>query len=158
MFGFLVISPLSSTFIVSQHVVFTRTTQFSQIDMTSNLPVQSNPLSTTYFRTISSILQNVTTSAWIGGKYTVLPFWPTEMEHAPLGPIIPSSNQTWEANTTIFSTELDCEDFKLDSISSVKRLYGQYPSNFTASGKVTNLSTQPGCTAEFWYSNSSDIS
>ncbi|RWA07716.1 hypothetical protein EKO27_g7380 [Xylaria grammica] len=140
MLGSLVVSPLSSTLILSQDVVFTRPTQFSQIDITPDLPLQVNPQSTTYFRTISNILQNVTTSAWLTDKYVVLPFWPAEMGHAPLGPIIPNRGHTWVANTTVFSTDLDCEDLELNSIKTIPIPFGHE--------EIIDLSSQSGCMAE----------
>ncbi|KAI0420768.1 hypothetical protein F5X98DRAFT_391488 [Xylaria grammica] len=148
MLGSLVVSPLSSTLILSQDVVFTRPTQFSQIDITPDLPLQVNPRSTTYFRTISNILQNVTTSAWLTDKYVVLPFWPAEMGHAPLGPIIPNRGHTWVANTTVFSTDLDCEDLELNSIKTIL-----IP--FQKEEITVDLSSQSGCMVELRMKDSS---
>ncbi|KAI0521002.1 hypothetical protein F5B22DRAFT_653424 [Xylaria bambusicola] len=119
MFSFLVMSPFSSTLFVSQDVLFAEEVPFSQLDISSALPLQSNPIGTTYFRTVSSLLQNVTTSAWITDSYAVLPFWPSTMGSAPLGPILSDSVQTWSAKTTVFDVEVNCEQMNLVEFVSV---------------------------------------
>ncbi|KAI0435477.1 hypothetical protein F4803DRAFT_575853 [Xylaria telfairii] len=84
--GFLVVSPLSSSLIVSQTVVLTQETQFQQLNIEPSMPIQAKPVSETYYRSISSILQNVTTSAWISDQYAIVPFWPVSFENDLLGP------------------------------------------------------------------------
>ncbi|KAI1126904.1 hypothetical protein F5Y10DRAFT_202426 [Nemania abortiva] len=113
MFSFLIVSPFSSTLLVSQDVLFTEEAAFSQLDISSALPLQANPIATTYFRTVSNILQNVTTSAWITDSYAVLPFWPSTVDSVPLGPIISDSVQTWSAKTTVFDVDMNCEPMDL---------------------------------------------
>ncbi|KAI0388910.1 hypothetical protein F5Y17DRAFT_451155 [Xylariaceae sp. FL0594] len=109
MFSFIVVSPFSSTLLVSRDVLFTQAVPFSRLDLTSTLPLQGNALSTTYFRTVGSLLQNVTTSAWVTDKYTVVPFWPSTMNRAPLGPTLSDSVGTWSARTIVFAAEMNCE-------------------------------------------------
>ncbi|KAI0165245.1 hypothetical protein GGR52DRAFT_101832 [Hypoxylon sp. FL1284] len=143
--GFLVVSPLSSTLVVSQDVVFTRATNFAQINMASSTPLQANPFSATYFRTISNVLQNVTTSAWLTEKYAVLPFWPDKANPAPLGPVIANSAaQTWTANTTVFSAQLDCEDLHLTDLKTAELASHSLP-DLTETGISLDLSSQSGC-------------
>ncbi|KAI1370420.1 hypothetical protein F4677DRAFT_364391 [Hypoxylon crocopeplum] len=145
MLGFLVVSPLSSTLIVSQDVVFTQDTQFARLDINSSLPLQANPLSATYFRSISNILRNVTTSAWLDDTYAILPVWPSSIGHAPLGPILSNDIQTWTAETTVFNTELECENLEFKSVGTTK-LSSQFLANSTELGISVDLSSPSGCT------------
>lgn len=107
--GFLIISPLSSALFISQDITFKETTRFSQLDLKPNLPLQPAPLATTYFRTISNILRNLSTSAWITDDYVALPFWPGNLSTVPLAPVLSKEEKVWVANTTIFSLDLECE-------------------------------------------------
>lgn len=154
-FGFLVVSPLSSTLIVSQDTIFTRDTQFAQIDMAASMPLQANPFSTTYFRAISNILQNVTTSAWLSDKYAVVPFWPDEIDHAPLGPVISNNIQTWTANTKAFSTELACEELEFKGARTIEISLGEGLD--TTTGISIGLSSQSGCTISLALRNISSL-
>ncbi|OJD40264.1 uncharacterized protein BKCO1_1000611 [Diplodia corticola] len=111
--GFLAISPLSSSFLISKNVPVPREAGFSRMMLSQDSPIPLRTGRETYLRTIGHILQNVSTSAWISDEYTVLPFWPSESETAPLGPLLSTSSQTWQADTTVLNTELDCEAMPL---------------------------------------------
>ncbi|KAI0445143.1 hypothetical protein F4803DRAFT_509535 [Xylaria telfairii] len=104
----LAVSPLSSTLLVTRSVVFDTETQFHQLNLNPLAPIQPAPLATTYFRTISNILKNVSTTAWISNDYVVVPFWPDGPSRIPLSPILSDHAQIWSSNTTIFSVDLDC--------------------------------------------------
>ncbi|RYC64314.1 hypothetical protein CHU98_g1918 [Xylaria longipes] len=142
--GFLIISPLSSSLIVSQTIVSTQKTQFLQLNIKPSMPIHANPSSETFYRTIGSVLQNVTTSAWISDQYAVLPFWPASFENAPLGPILFETDQTWTATTSVFSTELTCEPMQLTNITDGQVL--------NKGGRWAYLSSQRGCTVFYRYS------
>ncbi|KAI0531905.1 hypothetical protein GGR58DRAFT_523857 [Xylaria digitata] len=115
--GFLIISPLSSSLIVSQTVVPTQQTRPLQLEIGPSMLIQAQPLSETYYRSIGSVLRNATTSAWIPDQYAVVPFWPASFQTIPLGPILFDTDQTWTATTSVFSTELICEPLKLTNLS-----------------------------------------
>ncbi|KAJ8120145.1 hypothetical protein ONZ43_g3075 [Nemania bipapillata] len=109
-----------------------------------SLPLQANPIATTYFRTVSNILQNVTTSAWITDSYAVLPFWPPTMDSVPLGPMISADlAQTWSARTTVFSAEMNCEPMVL--VESTPSDWFDLEFNFTISVHIVRLSSSSGC-------------
>lgn len=144
MLGFLIISPFSSTLLTSQETLFTRDTSFFQLDNSPSQPLQATPLSTTYFRTIANVLQNVTTSAWTTDKYSILPFRPSDMDTIPLGPIIPGSPQTWSATTTIFNVELDCEHMNITHVAPWSTYNSGMPWGF--SGTSIIAITPSGCT------------
>ncbi|KAI1745585.1 hypothetical protein F4680DRAFT_455708 [Xylaria scruposa] len=149
--GFLVLSPLSSSLIVSQTVVITQKTQFLQLNIRSNMPLQAKSSSETFYRSISSVLRNVSTSAWISDQYAVLPFWPASFQNAPLGPILFEDDQTWTATTSVFSNELTCEPLQLTNISD--GLVGSPGGGGVRSGRHAYLSSPNGCTVHYAYSN-----
>ncbi|KAJ3553960.1 hypothetical protein NPX13_g10748 [Xylaria arbuscula] len=115
--GSLILSPLSSSLIVSQTVVLTQDTQFRQLSLEPSMPIQEKPQSETYYRSIRSLLRNVSTSAWILDQYAVVPFWPASVRAVPLGPVLFETDETWRATTTVFSTELICEPLILKYVS-----------------------------------------
>ncbi|KAI0205212.1 hypothetical protein F4808DRAFT_473290 [Astrocystis sublimbata] len=152
MLASLIVSPLSSTLLVAQDVVFDEKTPFKQLDLASLVPIQPIPSATTYFRTISNILQNVSTTAWITNDYVVMPFWPGNLSTIPLSPILSDEVQRWSAYTTIFSAELECEP-----------LVPQWNHPMTSSTMDTKnisitLSSKSGCTIDLKLSNDSIFS
>ncbi|TGJ79344.1 hypothetical protein E0Z10_g9420 [Xylaria hypoxylon] len=151
--GFLIISPLSSSLIVSQTVVSTQETQLLQLNIRPSMPIQAKPLSETYYRSISSVLRNVTTSAWISDQYAIVPFWPASFETAPLGPILFDTDQTWTATTSVFSTELTCEPIKLKNISETIVSDG---GNGVTGGQNVVLSSERDCAISYRYAYNVD--
>jgi hypothetical protein len=151
--GFLILSPFSSTFLVTQDVVFSEDRTFGQLPLSSRLPIQATASSTTYFRTIGNILQNVTTSAWITEKYAVLPFWPAGQATEPMGAFVGLGNEVWHAETLVVGTELECEPLALANVSLVQDPEGtEFPKSYIS------FTTESGCTLSMVVSNSSGIS
>ncbi|KAI0544206.1 hypothetical protein F4679DRAFT_591751 [Xylaria curta] len=147
----LAVSPLSSTLLVTQSIVFDTETQFHQLDLNPLAPIQPAPLATTYFRTISNILQNVSTTAWISNDYVVVPFWPDSPGRIPLSPILSDHAQTWSANTTVFSVDLDCKPMST-------RWNSPALSSPTESTNISIiLTSDSGCTVDLKLGNSSDF-
>lgn len=120
--GFLILSPFSSTLLVTQDVIFSQHNTFGQLSISSQLPILASASSTTYFRTIGNVLQNVTTSAWITEKYAVVPFWPADQKLESMGAFVGPGSQVWHAETLVMSTELECEPLRLGEVSLVKDL------------------------------------
>lgn len=145
--GFLVVSPLSATLMVPQNVVFSQRTDFSLLDITGSLPLQANPLSTTYFRTVSNVLQNISTSAWISDKYAVLPAWPEGLGVAPLGPVLSSDSATWRVGATVFGIELYCEPLTFQRYEHGNLT--DHPGKKTVKASIVTFSSPSGCTAEY---------
>ncbi|KAI1206168.1 uncharacterized protein F4807DRAFT_453588 [Annulohypoxylon truncatum] len=142
-FGFLLVSPFSSSLFVTEDIVFTYQVPFSKLDISSLLPLQASPLAATYFRTVGNILQNVTTSAWITEKYAIQPIWPARVGSVPLGPQFTDSMQTWSAKTTVFNVEESCEQMNLDPGGIFIMPFKNSPSivNYTS----VRLSSASGC-------------
>ncbi|KAH7076885.1 hypothetical protein BKA63DRAFT_411342 [Paraphoma chrysanthemicola] len=74
----------------------------------------------TYLRTTGAILQDYRTSPWITDEYVILPFWPEDasMTESPWNYRSPEP-ATWEAETTIFRSDLKCTDLSLKATSLV---------------------------------------
>lgn len=142
--GFLVISPLSSSLIVSKTIVLTQETRFFQLNIKPSMPIHAQPSSETFYRAIGSVLRNVTTSAWISDQYAILPFWPASFEDAPLGPILFETDQTWTATTSVFSTEFTCEPMQLTNLTDG-------PVGLNKWGSYAQLSSLTGCKVSFGY-------
>lgn len=122
-FGFMAISPLSSAFLFSEDVVLPRETDFFKLTPIADSPLRLDADRTTNFRAIANLLQNVSTSPWITDDYTILPFWPASMQDEPITSLPTSSSQKWEAETTIFKTELKCTPMSVEHLSSLDVVY-----------------------------------
>jgi Protein of unknown function (DUF3433) len=108
--GFLFISPLSSSLLSSQDLVVSKKAQFTRIEPNHKAVLPLTVERDTYFRTMGHLLQNVSTSAWITDKYTILPFWPSDLtDNMPLGPILPATASKWEVDTVVMNTNMECE-------------------------------------------------
>ena len=151
-FGFLILSPFSSTFLATQDVTFFQDRAFGQLSLSSRLPIQAAASSLTYFRTIGNVLQNVTTSAWITDKYAVLPFWPTGQTAESMGAFVGLGSEIWRAETLVISTELECEPLNLADVSLV-----QDPEGGEYLVPFTSFRTASGCTLSMAMDNGTSI-
>jgi hypothetical protein len=144
--GFLIISPLSSALLSSEDIQVPKDIPFTAMAPQTHAPMALTADRETYFRTISHVLQNVSTSAWISDNYTVFPFWPSDLSAAPLGPIISSTTQSWEAESMVFKAELDCQPMTLNSTAS-RKITVTDAAGYTASDKFWSieLSATSGC-------------
>ncbi|KAF2189585.1 hypothetical protein K469DRAFT_747636 [Zopfia rhizophila CBS 207.26] len=109
----LFISPLSSALLSPEDVRIPKPNQFTRMIPKENSALSAKIEGETYFRTTGNVLQNVTTSAWISDAYTVLPFWPAKSGDAPLGPILSTVPQVWEAETLVFNVDFECKNMTL---------------------------------------------
>ncbi|KAK1146420.1 hypothetical protein N8T08_003207 [Aspergillus melleus] len=115
--GFLVISPLSSALLTSEDVAVPHNREFTRLTPHFNSPLPLDTDRTTRFRTISHVLQNVTTSPWVTDSYTMLPVWPADWPTAPIGSLSSTSFQSWQVETTMFRSNLACDKMKLEHTS-----------------------------------------
>jgi len=151
--GFLILSPFSSTLLVTNDVVFSKDRIFEQLPLSPSLPIQAAASSTTYFRTIGNVLQNVTTSAWITEKYAVLPLWPADQLQESMGAFVGPESEVWQVESLVVSTQLECEPLGLTDVSWVQ---GVLQPNFT--DPSITFATESGCTFSMIVSNSSALS
>lgn len=148
--GFLILSPFSSTLLVTQDVIFSQSTTFGQLSLSSSLPIQATASSTTYFRTIGNVLQNVTTSAWITDNYAILPFWPVDLKKESMSAIVAVGNEVWSAESLVISTDLECEALELAEVS-----LAQNPEITNITAPFISFETASGCTLSMSIENSS---
>ncbi|KAJ5086561.1 hypothetical protein NUU61_007868 [Penicillium alfredii] len=130
--GFLAISPLSSAFLFSKDAVVPRSIDFARLTPLGNSPLPLDAGHSARFRTISSLLQNVSTSPWITDNYTVFPFWPAFWQTAPLSSL-PSTSETWHAETMVFKSNLHCTPMLTERESTTNVTWGAYGSKPTVS-------------------------
>ncbi|KAF3386640.1 hypothetical protein F1880_000487 [Penicillium rolfsii] len=116
--GFLAISTLSSAFLFSEEVVIPKSMDFLTLAPAAGSPLPLNADRTTHFRTIANLLRNVSTSPWITDEYTILPFWPAELDTAPVTSLPTNSTQKWTAETVMFKSDLTCTPMKLEKKAS----------------------------------------
>ena len=109
----LVISPLSSGLLSPSEVQVPQRTDFFRLDIPSSLTPLNTTTHETYFRTISSVVQNLTTSAWLSDTYAVLPFWPADFDKVPFGATLTTAAQQWQGKTTVFKADLECTSMEL---------------------------------------------
>lgn len=110
----LLISPFSAALLSPTNVIVSFDTAFSRLAILTKTPLDLSTVDDSLlFRTISTILLNTTTTAWVSNNYTVLPFWPSDLEIAPLGAVLSTSPQQWAAETTVYQSELNCEVMSL---------------------------------------------
>ena len=147
--GILVLSPFSSALMETQQVPVAEKAAFERIDVLSHTPLSMEATSEDYFRTIAHTLQNVSTSAWITDMYYVVPFWPSSLRKAPLGPKLSAQTELWQAPTTVFTSELTCEPLELSG-----KAWHSGRGGFLNSSMV--LSSQSGCSYGVLFSYSED--
>lgn len=121
--GFMAISPLSSAFLFSENVVLPKPTNFLSLSPAAESPLPIDADRTTNFRALANLLQNVSTSPWITDEYTLLPFWPDDVSDAPISSLPKIPSQKWEAQTTMFKTELKCVEMTVEHLSNTFVVY-----------------------------------
>jgi hypothetical protein len=121
----LAISPLSSALLTSEEIIIARSFDISRsVPRTGvQLPIIANR--ETYFRTMSALMRNLSTSAWIKDNSMTLPFWPST-DPAQLGPNLVSSFSSWTAETTIIHADLSCRNMTLESANLAPMEYKAY--------------------------------
>ncbi|KAJ1705681.1 hypothetical protein NYO67_12157 [Aspergillus flavus] len=145
--GFLLISPLSSALLVSVDVTVPLQTDFLRLTPRLDAPLSLSQSRIARFRTISHFAQNVSTSPWVTDKWTMLPVWPSARESPQFGSL-PSTQQTWTAETTVFKSNHSCNKMKLESSSSKEVISGNDRINATFMAITTVLSSGD-CRLEF---------
>ena len=96
----------------------------------------------TYFKAITPLIYNVSTSAWAKPGYAVVPFWPSELQKPPLAARVDLSSQTWEGASDVFSVQLECKPLTpiIAGYNNDVQDNSSYP--------VINLVSDDGCTLE----------
>ena len=107
------VSPFSSGLLSLSEVQMPQRTDYFRLE----IPGLFTPLNTTtdetYFRTISSLIQNLITSAWLSDAFAILPFWPTDFDKNPFGASLAAATQQWQGQTAVFKVDLQCTSMEL---------------------------------------------
>ena len=106
--AFLLVSPLSSGLLSLNEVQLPRRSDFLRLEIPTPLTPVNTTTDETYFRTISSLVQNLTTSAWLTENYATLPFWPADFDQVPFGASVTTAGQQWQGQTTVFQADIQC--------------------------------------------------
>jgi hypothetical protein len=136
----LIISPFSAAFLSPAEVSISRDTTFSRLATSVASPMALATDDSVFFRTISSILLNTTTSAWLNENYAVLPFWLPSLGDVPFDSLLSSNEDQWTANTTVYETTLECQtmnllrfsNYSLNQTTHVGNKTGYAPLNLTS--------------------------
>lgn len=112
--GFLIISPFSSALLSSKDVAISSKTTMLRVQLNPGQSLQPRLGPTEYFGAVGHTLQNVAISPWITENYTVLPFWPAQVQR-PSGSRFDTAVADWTAETLIYQTELLCEDLTVEN-------------------------------------------
>ncbi|KAF2146972.1 uncharacterized protein K452DRAFT_337305 [Aplosporella prunicola CBS 121167] len=115
--GFLAVSPLSPSLLEPKEVVTSNTVNFTRMVPKTDTAIHLDAGRETYLNVMAHILQNTSTSAWVSDDFSILPFWPSDLQYPALGPVLTTSPQLWRADTTVLSTELDCKPMHLTKIT-----------------------------------------
>ena len=136
----LLVAPLSSGLLSLSEVQVLRRTDFLRLEIPSPLTSLNTTTEETYFRTISRVVRDLKTSAWLRDYHAVLPFWPADLNSVPFGRSLMPFGQQWQGQTTVFTTDLRC--------TSMDLTYKYYNPSEGPSYKSTILSSLDGCTLE----------
>jgi hypothetical protein len=115
----LLVVPFSAAFIYPAEVVVWNSSNFSGPAVSTHGPLNLSTDDSVLFRTISGELLNTSTSAWVNNDYSIIPFWPLGEKTVPLGGVLPSPQQQWTTNTTVYQVELKCDSMNLRSFSNI---------------------------------------
>lgn len=128
-----------------------RTIQFTRLAPSVGTKLPAIATRDTYFRTISALARNVSTSAWLTDASLTFPVWPSS-DTAQLGPKLTSSYDAWNVESTTIRSEYNCQDMTLGSAnlsnkrySDVYTVQGYGPLNGTQPMVTFVLSAENGC-------------
>lgn len=150
----LAISPLSSALLTSEEIRVPKPTQFTRLATKNGTQLPAYASRETYFRTMTALMRNVSTSAWITDTSVTLPFWPSS-ERAQFGPVLTSSYDGWNAESTTLRSSYHCQDMKLESAEMSEEAYSdvwdvmrRYPRKGKQPMVTFVLSSDQGCRYE----------
>ncbi|KUJ17961.1 uncharacterized protein LY89DRAFT_781079 [Mollisia scopiformis] len=146
--GLLIVSPFSAALLSPAEVLITQDAQFSRLATSAASPMQLSTDDSVFFRTISSIILNTTTSAWLSNNYTVVPFWPSNLHSVPSGAALSANEEQWVGNTTVFQTSLQCDTMNLKQFSNYSlNSTAQYNASTIVTTNLTSfvLESEDGC-------------
>ena len=93
--GSFILSPLSAAFLSVEPTQISLNAEFSTLRSISSATAAVSPDDETYFKAISALIVNLTTSVWLTDDYAIVPFWLADLSQPPLGASIPVTPQNW---------------------------------------------------------------
>ncbi|CZR68661.1 uncharacterized protein PAC_18560 [Phialocephala subalpina] len=115
--GSFVLSPLSAAFLSSELTPMSERSTFRTFQSIQNATLPISPDDETYFKTVSALVLNLSTSVWLTDNHTITPFWTSTLSEAPLGATVPETPQNWTANTPVLQVQLDCMPMTLNNLA-----------------------------------------
>lgn len=128
--AFLAIAPLSSSLLTSMDVTINEDCTFLSLFPKADTMMSLRPQGDTFLRTISNLLQNVTTSAWIIGPKLLFPSWPEGKRTAPLGARVSDDLQTWHTHSLVYQLEYNCQSAQMMGHQNTTRRAGRDNSTY----------------------------
>jgi hypothetical protein len=114
MLAILGISPISAALLGTKEVPQTSSEVLVHLEMRNGTTIHPWAERETYLRTMGAILHDHSTSPWVTDDFVVLPFWPeVSTNTGSRWDSQASTSGTWEANTTIFHSDLVCTEMNL---------------------------------------------
>ncbi|CZT43812.1 uncharacterized protein RSE6_03900 [Rhynchosporium secalis] len=110
--GFLIISPFSGALLSSKELMMSMKTAMVRVQPASGQVMRPRLDTSEFYAAIGHTFQNVGISPWITDTYTVLPFWPANIKR-PTGSSFDTAAGDWTAKTSVYQTNLLCEDMRL---------------------------------------------
>jgi len=137
----LLLSPLSASMLSLVEVQITTVEDFQRLELPRPLISQDTTTDLTYFRTISSVVHDLKSSAWLTDDYAVLPLFPTSMDTPPFEAILTMEIELWQGTTSVYQADLQCIPMQVTS------------RNYTSPDELTEhqiltFESSDGCTVE----------
>ncbi|KUJ07862.1 uncharacterized protein LY89DRAFT_789522 [Mollisia scopiformis] len=114
--GSFVLSPLSAAFFSSELTLMSQSIEFATFKSIQNSTFSISPDDETYFRSVSALVLNLSTSVWLTDNYAITPFWPTTLNEVPLGATVPEASQNWTAEVPVLQAQLSCMPMTLSNL------------------------------------------
>jgi hypothetical protein len=118
----LAISPLSSALLSSEEITVSQTVEFTRLAPKPDHQFSMQATRDMYFRTITALTRNISTSAWISDNSLTFPVWPSS-EKLQFQPNLVSSYGSWEAETENLEFDFSCQNMTLEMAELRNRFY-----------------------------------
>lgn len=147
----LLVAPLSAGLLSLEDVQISRNEQFNRLQPFRNgttgnpLKLQDTATDETYFRTISSVVQNLTTSAWLSDTHAVLPFWPAGFNSIPFSASLAGAPQHWKGHTSVCQVGLQCTSMELTTESTSDSVYYWNINTSSVFMSILEMNSADGC-------------
>jgi hypothetical protein len=143
----LLVSPLSAGLLTPTNKQISASRTFERAKV-GNFSWRQGSEDEIMFRTISGGIIGQKTSVWVSKTSAMLPFWPSGLDSAPLGPkfVTDSQYEQWQVQTVAYTVELICQPMPIIARYSAVHSYNNgYSSNYT----FLKFGSQDNCVITF---------